>query len=264
MSEGNRTDDIQGPIVHEYDGIEEADNALPGWWLWIFYLSVAFAVAYWFYFEGFGAGLSPRAAYDLEAAAIAAATPVVTEEELLALAADEAEAAAGAELFGVYCVPCHDAQGQGKVGLGPNLTDRFWIHGGAPLDIHRTVSEGVPGTAMMSWRSPLGPESVRRAVVHVMSLRNTNVEGREPQGDPWPVEGAEGDAVEGDAVEGDPAEGESAPTGGESAAAEPAAVEEPPPAPAPAPAPAAPAPAPAPAAPTPVAPAPVAPTQPTP
>ena len=62
MSDSNRHDEIQGEIIHVYDGIEEADNELPLWWLFTFYGAVIFAVCYWFYYEGFEVGASPMQA----------------------------------------------------------------------------------------------------------------------------------------------------------------------------------------------------------
>ncbi len=67
----------------------------------------------------------------------------------------------------------------------PNLTDNRWIHGGAPLQIYRTVLEGVPAKGMVAWGPQLGPEEkVRQVVAYVLTLRNTNVAGgKAPQGE---------------------------------------------------------------------------------
>ena len=39
----NQEQPIQG---HSYDGIQEYDNPMPGWWVWIFVGTVAFSVYY--------------------------------------------------------------------------------------------------------------------------------------------------------------------------------------------------------------------------
>ena len=53
MSESKSHDPIQGEIVHEYDGILEADNHLPKWWVYTFVVSMLFGIGYWYFYEIF-------------------------------------------------------------------------------------------------------------------------------------------------------------------------------------------------------------------
>jgi len=195
MSEERRVDDIQGEIIHVYDGIEEADNQLPLWWLITFYGSIAFAVAYWFHYQVFQTGMSSMEAYQ---AAVAANAPppgaAMTDEALVALSGDPSAVAAGQATFAASCVACHAEQGQGNV--GPNLTDAYWIHGGAPTDILQVITEGVGDKGMPAWGPILGPDSVQKVAAYVLSIRDTNVAGKEPQGEPYPPGGETGAALD--------------------------------------------------------------------
>jgi cytochrome c oxidase cbb3-type subunit III len=183
MSEGRRTDEIQGEIVHVYDGIEEADNQLPLWWLFTFYFAIAFATLYWFYYHEFEISPGPADAYAAEVSARANRGGTVSAEMLDALARSTSEVGEGRSVFTAQCAVCHGARGEGNI--GPNLTDDAWIHGGSPMEIHTTIAEGVMDKGMPSWGASLGPEAVRRATAYVLSLRNTNVPGKPAQGTPF-------------------------------------------------------------------------------
>jgi cytochrome c oxidase cbb3-type subunit 3 len=185
MSEVNRTDEIQGEILHVYDGIEEADNNLPTWWLLTFYGAVVFGLIYWFYYHEYAIGQLQPQKYAEAVAAAEAERSIVTDESLNALALDDSAVAAGSQIFGTQCIACHDAKAQGKVGLGPNLTDQYWIHGGAPTSIHATITNGIAAKGMPAWAPILGEEGVNQVVAYVLTLRNTEVPGIEPQGDLW-------------------------------------------------------------------------------
>lgn len=190
MAEAGRHDEIQGEILHEYDGIEEADNQLPRWWVAVFLGTIAFGIAYWFGYEVYGAGKAPAERYAIRMAEIealraeAAAKAVVSEALLLSLSQNDKAVSAGKAIFDQNCVPCHEKQGQGKI--GPNLTDNFWIHGGDPMTIYQTVQHGVPEKGMPPWEPVLGPDGTRQAVAYVLTLRGTNVPGKAPEGDPMP------------------------------------------------------------------------------
>jgi cytochrome c oxidase cbb3-type subunit 3 len=179
-------------VVHEYDGIEEHDNHLPTWWLTILYGSIVFSVGYWFYYETFGAGAYPKAAFDSEQAVLAAAEAdklksagVVTSDSLLKLSLDPSTVKEGKDVFLQTCATCHLATGGGSI--GPNLTDAFWLHGGAPDQVYTLVRDGFLPKGMPAWGPQLGESRVRAVSAYVLTLRNTNVAaGKAPQGDRAP------------------------------------------------------------------------------
>jgi len=173
-------DPIQGDIVHQYDDIQEADNKLPQWWLWSFYLAIAFAFGYWVYFEAFAVGKSPLDRYSDERMAALDTGAPVTDEELLDLSADRLTVRGGARTFAQNCAKCHGSQAEGNI--GPNLTDEYWIGGHAPIDIYQTITGGRSGKGMPSWGLQLGPGACKQVAAYVLTLKNTRVPGKEPQG----------------------------------------------------------------------------------
>lgn len=177
-------------LGHSFDGIQEFDNALPNWWLATFYIAILFSIGYWGWYHIYGQGAHPVTAYESALAAEAAARPseavasVPSDEELLASAADPAVVESGKALFTTNCVACHGTQAEGKI--GPNLTDAFWIHGGTPSAIYTVISEGVPAKGMVPWKGVLGAARMRQVTAYVLSLRNTNVAGKAPEGERAP------------------------------------------------------------------------------
>ena len=178
-----KTDPIQGIIVHEYDGIEEADNHLPIWWLFIFFGAVAFGVFYWSYFEAWHFGPGTRELYAAEMAERLSAGGEVTDELLTTLSAESTIVAAGRATFEANCVACHGAQGEGII--GPNMTDEVWIHGGAPTAIYATARDGVAARGMPGWGPVLGDRGLQGVVAYLLSIRDTHVPGRAPEGEPY-------------------------------------------------------------------------------
>lgn len=173
-------------VIHEFDGIEELDNNLPTWWLWTFLGAIAFAAFYWVHYEVLRTGASPIQAYRAELAQAEAerakAGPPVSAELLVGLAKDASAVTKGKEAFATNCVACHGPGGGG--GIGPNLTDEYWLHGGAPERIYHTVVEGVQAKGMPAWGPILGEEKTRAVVAYLLTLHNTHVEGgKAPQGE---------------------------------------------------------------------------------
>lgn len=185
MSERHhQPDPVQGEIVHEYDGILEADNMLPRWWLGIFFGSIVFAFGYWFVYESWHMLPSQSEIHAEEMARAAESGAVAVDDSVLDLLAQSDEAVSrGREAFQANCVACHGDRGQGVI--GPNLTDGMWKHGGAPTDIYRIVREGYQAAGMPPWGPALGERQVQSVVAYVLTLRDTNVPGRDPEGEPW-------------------------------------------------------------------------------
>jgi cytochrome c oxidase cbb3-type subunit 3 len=184
----NDPKDTQDRLLdQEHDGIQEYDNRLPNWWLWTLYGAIVFAFGYWFWFHTSDAGPSPQERYaaDMQRAAEAQLAAMegqeITDESLTLMSTVDSRVAAGREVFQQFCVVCHMEQGQGNV--GPNLTDAYWLHGGRPTDIHNTVTNGVIEKGMAAWGNQLGPRRVLDVVAFVLTLKDTNVPGKEPQGE---------------------------------------------------------------------------------
>lgn len=181
--EGSAEDQL---LEHQYDGIQEYDNPMPGWWVWMFWGSFIFSCGYIFHYW-IGNGESEIHTYEgemviaRELAAKQAMEQSVSEESLAQVLADEGSLKAGNEVFQARCAACHLDQGQGLIGA--NLTDRHWIHGkGELMDIYKTVSDGVLEKGMPAWSRQLTPVELRQVVAFTGSLRGKNVPGKAAEG----------------------------------------------------------------------------------
>lgn len=172
-------------LDHNYDGIQELDHPLPRWWLNIFYITIVFAGLYVGYYM-MGPGLSLRAELDLAMKELDLKRPkevpiVMDEEPKKESNVDHVKLGGG--LFVTRCAPCHGSQGQG--GIGPNLTDSFWIHGkGNPNDLAKIVQTGVTEKGMPAWNEVLQPTEIKDVVLYLKSIQGTTPPNpKAPQGD---------------------------------------------------------------------------------
>ncbi len=181
----------RGPVTHEVDGIIEEDNELPKWWVTALMLCIGFGIAYYMAYSMYGIFDTPSVAFEKESAIARAkeaerlkAEGPVDKAALLLLSKDSATVADGAQVFTTTCAVCHAANGGG--GIGPNLTDDAWLHGGSPDAIYKTINEGVTGKGMPAWGPQLGSKRVKAAAAYVITLRGTKVPGgKEAQGAPF-------------------------------------------------------------------------------
>ncbi|WAC27766.1 cytochrome-c oxidase, cbb3-type subunit III [Ancylobacter sp. SL191] len=144
---------------HEWDGIRELNTPLPRWWLWVFYITIVWSVAYWVVYPAWPMvssytsgvlGWKSRDAVQVQLADLAAQRAVFADKlqaasleqiestpELLAFARAQGRAA-----FGDNCAPCHGAGGGGAKGY-PNLNDDDWMWGGSLEQIQQTLIHGI-------------------------------------------------------------------------------------------------------------------------
>jgi cytochrome c oxidase cbb3-type subunit III len=173
---------------HVYDGIEEFDNKLPNWWLTLLWGSIVFALGYWLVFQTLQLRDTPYVRFETEmlqaqeAELARMAEAGLSDESLLMMSEMSNKVADGREIWVKHCVACHKDQGQGDI--GPNLTDAYWINGCTPLSMHDTVVNGVTTKGMPAWLNQLGPTRVQAVVSYVLTLRNTNIPDKAPEGEP--------------------------------------------------------------------------------
>ena len=173
---------------HDYDGIHELDNRLPGWWLYGFYCCIIFAVVYlWRFHVSHSAPLSKEeyqisvAVADEEKQAYLAKAANLVDENTVKLLTDESDLAAGKKVFTSTCFACHGADGGG--GVGPNLTDKYWLHGGDIQSVFKTIKYGWPDKGMKSWKDDYSPMQIAQIASYVRSLKGTKpAVPKEPQG----------------------------------------------------------------------------------
>ena len=138
------------------------------------------------HYEPFGVGYVVTALQKAEGfvppSTAAPAEPAWPEDKLLAAYAESGKTGheKGKAIFMASCVSCHRADGGGMPGLGPNMTDTCYKHGGKLAEMYNTISTGVPGTAMPPWSASMKGEQMRDVLYYVRSLRGKNVAGGKP------------------------------------------------------------------------------------
>ncbi len=162
---------------HVWDGdLQEYNNPLPNWWIIGFYLSVTFAIIYWFtypawpiagsYTKGLATitytndkGQTKTVPWNTRALLMAETNKAVAAQKVYydkvastpfdQIAKDPElnsfVLAAGKSLFSDNCAQCHQQGGAGKMGFAPNLTDDDWLYGGHFEQIQQTITNGRHG-----------------------------------------------------------------------------------------------------------------------
>lgn len=210
-------------LDHEYDGIRELDNDLPRWWVWLFYLCIAWGVLYFLYYHTFGIGYSSADQYRLEIdpnyQRVAASgdralgilpeyrSPLYSAVRDAAFGADKKPVRAAykeerretdtatyvaltepADLEAgkaIFIKSCASCHGNlGEGKIGPNLTDDYWIHGAGMTNVVMTIKYGFPTKGMLAWRGELKPQQILQVGSYILALHGTNPPNpKAPQGE---------------------------------------------------------------------------------
>jgi cytochrome c oxidase cbb3-type subunit 3 len=194
-------------LDHNYDGIRELDNILPPWWVGMFYATIIIGVAYFSYYHIADKGLTSAEQYiaeveeaEDEVKAYLAQQSDQVDENSVVMLEDENELALGESIFINKCAVCHGAEGEG--GVGPNMTDNYFIHGGSINDVFKTIKYGVPEKGMISWKSQLRSSDMQRVASYILTLVGTTpANPKAPEGELYqPAEEEATDAVADDQI----------------------------------------------------------------
>jgi cytochrome c oxidase cbb3-type subunit 3 len=170
-----------GPVgLHDHiwdETLQEYNNPLPRWWMYMFWITIIFAISYLAMYPGFGnnqgkLGWSSGGQWEAEQKAAAEKYGPIFAKfrtmDLNAVAGDKEANAMGQRLFLTYCAQCHGADAKGAKGF-PNLTDSDWLYGGEPETIKTTLLGGRQGM-MPPFGPALGADGVKDVANYVRSL----------------------------------------------------------------------------------------------
>jgi cytochrome c oxidase cbb3-type subunit 3 len=186
MSNSNEPKD---PLLldHEADGIKELDNNLPRWWVWLFNLTILFAIAYMGYYHVLKAGeftkqggimLSEYKAEMVVGDALKLAAQSKFESGIATMEPSKDPA--------TLCAPCHREDGGGLV--GPNLCDDYWIHGPKFSDNLKVILNGVPDKGMLTWKTLMQPQDIFAVASYIQGFRGTKPPNPKPPENQAPAE----------------------------------------------------------------------------
>jgi cytochrome c oxidase cbb3-type subunit 3 len=166
------------------DDLTEYNNPLPRWWLWLFILTIVFALTYLAFFPGLGnyrgllnwTSVSQFTAEDTAAKdAFERRYAADKGKSLLELSMDPAAMTTARNLFALNCSSCHGSDARGATGF-PNLTDQDWLWGGSEETVYQTIAQGR-NSAMPAWGPVLGADGVEQVLAYVLSLSGRELQG---------------------------------------------------------------------------------------
>ncbi|MBF0279632.1 MAG: c-type cytochrome [SAR324 cluster bacterium] len=131
------------------------NSNFPGWWLCLSGLTIAVFSIYIPYFLNSGIRIDTEKA-----------------DPDLSFQRKAESLQTGKAIFQTNCAICHGQLGEG--GIGPNLTDKFWLHGNRPKDLLKIIQEGIPERGMAGWENILPPQNIKKVRDFVLTIKGSN------------------------------------------------------------------------------------------
>ena len=157
----NREGDDIGTTGHVWDGdLEELNNPLPKWWLYLFHITIVFTIVYLVMFPGLGnvkglLGWTQLSQYEAEMAVAKSVQEDVfgqyRDMEPADLLQNPEAIGIGRRIFANKCAMCHGSDGRGAPSF-PNLADNDWLYGSEFETVLASITQGRQGNM-----PPLGP-----------------------------------------------------------------------------------------------------------
>jgi cytochrome c oxidase cbb3-type subunit III len=178
-------------LAHAHDGIVELDNHMPPWLKYLFYVTIVFGVIYFVNYTVLGIGQTQIEEYDEELRIASIHLASIKEKDLATI--DETNVTfdksgpslkAGQSIYESNCAACHAQDGGG--GVGPNLTDEYWVHGGSIEDVFRIVKYGVIEKGMVPWQDILRHVEIQQVSSYILTMQGlTPANPKDPQGEKY-------------------------------------------------------------------------------
>lgn len=184
-------DFLDDPLTgHSYDGIQEYDNPLPGWWKFLFWATIIFSPFYYFYFHMGPESRSIYGQYEahrnrITEASFAEIGDLTADKDVMLQFLRDPELQKwrdfGRSVYQTHCATCHGNNGEG--GVGPNLTDNVWKNVRTIEDIAKVIENGAGNGAMPAWKNRLSHQNhIILVSVYVASMMDNPLPGVRPEG----------------------------------------------------------------------------------
>jgi len=173
---------------HSYDGIRELDNIIPPWFTAAFVATIIFAIVYLYRYEVAHSAPDQFEEYQAEMhdaklvqdSLLKLEGNKIDENSVVMLSGGDLDA--GKATFISNCSACHGDKGQG--GVGPNLTDDYWLHSGSVKDVFKSIKYGWVEKGMKSWKDDFSAKQIAQLASYIKSIKGTNPpNAKEKQGE---------------------------------------------------------------------------------
>lgn len=161
MADKKEKDQLSGieTTGHEWDGIKELNLPAPRWWLWVFLITIIWAIGYWVIYPAWpvpGGNTQGTSGWTQHKELAQQQDLIVAQQQqyldrfhsasLEQISKDpdlyKFARAGGAAAFKEHCAACHGTGASGGHGY-PNLNDDDWLWGSTLDDIYHTIKVGV-------------------------------------------------------------------------------------------------------------------------